>query len=232
MAISGTVTRSTMGKVTISLLQPRQYPAFMRYQAKRLAKEIVAADFKHAAVKQVIGGNLDKLFTLLQKETQSLKKQYLKFTKEWATKRFAIMQARNKWTLQQWYDEYAIKYTMKEVMGKMEPTIDFNAMKRDDVMYRAMLKEQDECRYTVSDGLEKYVSKELTNATNHYLNSIEKLAWRIDQRGLNQDKITVKNSHMGVNIDTILTDGEQTVHAFTIVARGEIRRPHYRYLIK
>jgi hypothetical protein len=35
-----------------------------------------------------------------------------------------------------------------------------------------------------------------------------------------------------VNIDMTLTDGEKTVKAFTIIAEGQIQRPHYRYLVK
>ena len=37
---------------------------------------------------------------------------------------------------------------------------------------------------------------------------------------------------IGVNIESIITDGTKTVRAWTIVAEGEIQRPHYRYLIK
>jgi len=69
-------------------------------------------------------------------------------------------------------------------------------------------------------------------AEKHYDESINKLAYRIEQKGLNIDKIYVQTSHIGVNINTILTDGEKTVKAFTIIASGDIQRPHYRYLIK
>jgi hypothetical protein len=37
---------------------------------------------------------------------------------------------------------------------------------------------------------------------------------------------------VGVNFETTLSDGEKIVRAFTIVASGEIQKPHYRYLIK
>ena len=47
-----------------------------------------------------------------------------------------------------------------------------------------------------------------------------------------ETKLKVKTSHIGVNIDTILSDGEKQVREITIVASGEIQRPHYRYLIK
>jgi hypothetical protein len=46
------------------------------------------------------------------------------------------------------------------------------------------------------------------------------------------EKLVVETSHIGVNINTTLTDGEKTVRAFTIIASGEIQRPHYRYLVK
>jgi hypothetical protein len=81
-------------------------------------------------------------------------------------------------------------------------------------------------------GKDKYIAKEIKKAVLHYENSIVKLAYRIEKKGLNLDKITVKTSHIGVNINTWITDGEQTVHAYTIIASGEIQRPHYRYLIK
>jgi len=45
-------------------------------------------------------------------------------------------------------------------------------------------------------------------------------------------KLKVQTSHIDVNIDTTLTDGEKTIKAFTILAEGAIQRPHYRYLIK
>jgi hypothetical protein len=37
---------------------------------------------------------------------------------------------------------------------------------------------------------------------------------------------------VGVNINITLTDGDKTVRAYTIVAEGEIQKPHYRYLVK
>ena len=62
--------------------------------------------------------------------------------------------------------------------------------------------------------------------------SIEKLAYRIEKKELDQSKLKTKTSHIGVNIETVLTDGEKTVRAWTIIASGMIQRPHYRYLVK
>ena len=69
-------------------------------------------------------------------------------------------------------------------------------------------------------------------AEQHYENSIQKLAARIEKKGLNTENLSVLTSHVGVNINTTLTDGIKTVRAFTIIAEGPIQRPHYRYLIK
>jgi len=78
----------------------------------------------------------------------------------------------------------------------------------------------------------EFIDNMVKNAEVHYNQSIQKLAIRIEKKGLNIDKLEVKTAHVGVNIETTLTDGEKTVRAFTIVASGIVQRPHYRYLIK
>ena len=70
------------------------------------------------------------------------------------------------------------------------------------------------------------------NALSHYENSILKLALRIEQKELNQDKLEMVTSHIDVNISTTITDGDKSVKAWTIIAEGPIQRPHYRYLVK
>lgn len=84
----------------------------------------------------------------------------------------------------------------------------------------------------VRNGLEVYLAKAEKAAIAHYHNSIQKLALRIVAKGLNLDNLEVKTYHIGVNIETTLTDGEKTVRAFTIIAGGPVQKPHYRYLIK
>jgi hypothetical protein len=79
---------------------------------------------------------------------------------------------------------------------------------------------------------EQYIGKEVKYAEMHYTNSIVKLADRISKKGLNMEVIEIKDASVGVNINTTITDGVKTVRAYTIVAEGEIQRPHYRYLIK
>jgi hypothetical protein len=66
----------------------------------------------------------------------------------------------------------------------------------------------------------------------HYLNSIEKLAHRIKSYGLDECKLKLETTYIDQNISTLLTDGNKTIKAFTILAWGQIQKPHYRYLIK
>ena len=61
---------------------------------------------------------------------------------------------------------------------------------------------------------------------------LKKLAFRIEQKGLNTDNLKLSSSHVGVNFETAITDGTKTVRAFTIIASGPVQRPHYRYLVK
>ena len=79
---------------------------------------------------------------------------------------------------------------------------------------------------------EKFVETSLNKAEDHYQSSIIKLAYRIVAKGLDINNLQFTNSHVGVNIDTIISDGEKQVKAQTICAWGLIQRPHYRYLVK
>jgi len=146
-----------------------------------------------------------KLTEILKKETETLKIQYVEMTEKWAVKEFEC--------LRQWANDYnAGKFGFGEASKKY---------------YRLP-------HYIVNSNgrVEQHIEKMVKNAVEHYEFSIEKLAARIEKKGLNQDNLKTVTSHIGVNIETTLTDGNKTVRAFTIIAEGEIQRPHYRYLIK
>jgi hypothetical protein len=142
---------------------------------------------------------------LLKKETESLKIQYLEMTKKWAEKEFYI--------LRKWATDYnAGKFGFGESSKKY---------------YRLPY-------YIVNSNgkVEQHVNEMEKIAIEHYEFSIEKLAERIIKKGLNQDNLKIVTSHIGVNIETTINDGNKTVRAFTIIAEGEIQKPHYRYLVK
>lgn len=174
---------------------------------------------------------MKKLIETLKSETATLKAQYIEMTKVWAEaqvirnnerlKRFnhahpesARYRDENSMCLSHWTQEQkdAIIY-LSEAEYHQEQKFKWNtpAWKFDRV---------------------KFVTRMEKDAEAHYEQSILKLAARIEKKGLNQKNLTTVTGHVGVNIETTLTDGEKTVRAWTIIASGLIQRPHYRYLIK
>jgi hypothetical protein len=149
--------------------------------------------------------DMTNLTELLKKETETLKVQYIAMTEKWAISEFN--------NLREWVKEYK---TGKFGFGAAE---------------RRYFKLPFHVTNSAST-VEQYVEKVVKNAELHYQTSIEKLAARIETKGLNVNNLTTVTSHIGVNIETTLTDGSKTVRAFTIIAGGPVQKPHYRYLIK
>jgi len=148
---------------------------------------------------------MNTLIEILKKETETLRVQYVSMTEKWAANEFQ--------TLRQWAADYCVgKFGFGEASKKYHK-----------LPY-----------YIVNSNgtVEQYTQAMVKNANEHYEFSILKLAARIEKKGLNVDALKVSTSHIGVNIESVLTDGEKTVRAFTIIAAGEVQRPHYRYLIK
>lgn len=156
---------------------------------------------------------MKNLIDILTSETKSLKAQYIQFTDEWANQEF--------YRLRQWLKDFGAwereNYAKKEMRNE----------------YYRKQKIKASIPYEVfANKIEQFVEKQIKNAEKHYTQSIAKLALRIEQKQLNINNLKAVTSHIGVNIDTTLTDGEKVVRAFTIIANGEINRPHYRYLIR
>lgn len=145
------------------------------------------------------------LTEILKRETESLKAQYVEMTEKWAVQEFEY--------LRKWAADYN-----KGKFGFGEASKKYHRLPY----------------YIVNSNgkVEQHVEKMVKDAVKHYNSSIQKLAGRIEKKGLNQEKLTTVTSHIGVNIETTLTDGNKTVRAFTIIAEGAVQRPHYRYLIK
>ena len=153
---------------------------------------------------------MNTLIDILKVETETLKIQYISMVKEWAYKEFE--------RIEELSETYQARGSMKD-MGL-------------DNYYSAQ-KFLHRLGYSIlQNGVEKYVELSEKKAVEHYILSIEKLALRIEAKGLNLENLSVMTSHIGVNIETVLTDGNKQVKAFTIIASGKIQKPHYRYLIK
>lgn len=77
----------------------------------------------------------------------------------------------------------------------------------------------------------EFIELKKEEANQYYESTVLKLATRIREIGFNIDNLTLKSSHVDVNFETWISDGEKTYQAFTIIASGPVQRPHYRYLI-
>lgn len=174
---------------------------------------------------------MEKLIELLKNETKSLKEQYIQKTIEWAEKRFYLSVEQTTWKEVKWAEFLNIPTSIANPGTSMEFVTFYSGFynsKTSKIYYK--LRNQ---AYSIKQiGKDKYINKEVNSAILHYDNSIDKLADRISRKNLNQDNLHLLTSHIGVNIETTITDGEKKVSAYTIIAEGEIQRPHYRYLIK
>jgi len=174
---------------------------------------------------------LDKLIKILTIETQSLKAQYIEKIETWAKSYYSLLEVRKTWNEVNWCEYLGLTPEVKNPNSSLQflgfPNNFYNS--KISKRYYSM---RDDIRLILGLGLSKYMDKERNKAILHYENSILKLADRIMKKGLNVDNLKVVTSHIGVNIETTLTDGIKTVRAFTIIAEGIVQCPHYRYLIK
>lgn len=156
---------------------------------------------------------MKNLKEILKSETESLKNQFIDFTKNYAINEYNNLVSMT-------YDEVNEKWGYFDFKWNRY----FQSKKSYSIWHKIS-----NMKYL---GLEVYVNKAIEEAKNHYEISIEKLVLRIEKKELNIDTLKCTTSHIGRNIETTLTDGKKIVRAFTIIAEGEIQKPHYRYLIK
>jgi hypothetical protein len=174
---------------------------------------------------------MENLINILKTETETLKVQYIAKTKEWARDQFDSIMERSGWTSLQWCNYFGLTPEVYN-KGMMSEYKSFPRGFYNTKQSREYSNFKDKAYKIKNIGVEGFMLAEEKKAELHYEGSIVKLANRIEKKGLNVDKLVVETSHIGVNINTTLTDGEKTVKAFTIIASGEIQRPHYRYLVK
>ena len=171
------------------------------------------------------------LIQILQKELESLRVQYIQMTENWANGYFAICLERNEWTEEDWAIHLGIETRIANE-GRGNEFVTFYKGFWNTKQSSTYFRQRQEALNIVRMGIDKYVEKERKRAENNFQASVEKLAARIEKKGLDQSKLVVETAHLDVNITTTLTDGEQTVKAWTIIASGPVQRPHYRYLVK
>lgn len=174
---------------------------------------------------------METLIEKLKKETTGLKEQYLKKTEDWVKTYFTTCVAQSTWKDADWCNYYGMTPRIAN-KGRASEFFTFPSGFHNTKESVKHYKKVHVIRTIASKGLDSLMQRELNNANLHYEDSIIKLASKISDKGLNEEKIIVKDSSVGVNINTTITDGVKTIRAFTIFADGEIQKPHFRYLIK
>ena len=172
------------------------------------------------------------LINTLKNETAGLKKQYLEMTAEWAIAEFDRINEMNSWSIEKWAKWLNVPVRFVEPKFRQEGYYTFEKGFYNTKAAGTYDRKLNEVRRVVGNGRNAFLLKAMSNAEAHYENSIEKLAYRIQQKELNVEDLKMVTSHIGVNIETTMTDGNKTVRAWTIIAGGPVQRPHYRYLVK
>ncbi len=167
-------------------------------------KKVITFDKTNNKTNNKMENKMEKIIQSLKESTKSLKDQFLKFNEVWAEKEF--------FRIKEWIDDYR---------NERIP------------MDKNMRKYYNLPSYLIRDITpENHIEISRKKSIIHYESSIVKLAVRIKKYDLNSDRLIITSSHIGVNLDCTLTDGEKTIRAFTIIASGDIQKPHYRFLIK
>ena len=179
---------------------------------------------------------MKELIAILKTELEPLRMKYLSLTEKYITNVWKHNQRLIKESWEYWYKNFNLPIEIKEQYNyatmKKEKKVVLVRGAYNTKKYFDMIKARNKVIDLDRIGLNDFTEKTMNNAKQHYENSIEKLAYRIKKKGLNISKLKATTSYIDVNISTILTDGEKTVRAWTIIASGSIQRPHYRYLIK
>lgn len=176
---------------------------------------------------------MKNLVNTLRTATEELKNRYFESVKGWSAKEYETIIARLYWGPVEWCKFFGIEPRIEESRykpGKKEIFYPRNFYNTS--LSRDLYREQEKARKMGNLTAEQYIAKELERAGKHYEDSLLKLAFRIEKKGLNIEALKVSSGFVGVNFEATITDGEKTVRAFTIIASGPIQRPHYRYLIK
>jgi hypothetical protein len=176
--------------------------------------------------------------------TQVLKEKYIIATKEWATKKFKQMQDLEGWTFKQWCEDYNIKLETVyyrfgsrvragESIEGAELREEIDRKEYNGKKYYRMQDAIRENKRTVAAGYKAYEDGKVNEAKRHYADSVMKLSYRIMEKSMDINKMKVVTASIDRNIDTTISDGVNTVKAFTIIAAldSTLVRPHYRYLV-
>lgn len=178
------------------------------------------------------------LSTMFFEQTKELKSTYLTTVKNWAYKNYSLNKEKEKWQIEQWLELIGVKPVYREVDAVKEGkyiklTIPHYPTGFHNTHHAKLLDKlkKDVARFK-NMTLDDYLDLEVKTAEKHYNNSILKLTERIKNEQLDLQNIKLSSSNIKENFETFITDGNKKIKAYTIIASGEVQKPHYRYLIK
>lgn len=124
------------------------------------------------------------LINTITEQTQELKIKFLEQTEEWTKKEIErLINVSEKYKTSKHYSEENGYISERKAYNEICLGNDFK--------YRPKTQEI-------------WINKQIDNAKKHYENSVEKLAYRIIEKGLDKNKIELKTGHVGVNLETTL----------------------------
>ncbi len=239
--VFGKVTQKNDGKISISIDGRNLNSYKVNDHATQIANEIVASGFNHPAITSMQSDD-QGLIQILALHTADLKTTYIQNCIEWAAEQYYKAKILASLSQQELCVSYGIKFHYVNQYGSQILVVDGTEWNRKTTRteeeasnaakwagIRARVSKAKDITYI---GQDKFIQKAEKAAVEHYESSLSKLAARIEKKGLDVSKMDVVKSGIGVNINITLSDGVKSVKAWTIVASGEIQRPHYRYLVK
>lgn len=228
--IYGTVTLKNDGKVSVSMPYSNKYntSAAERYQAKQLAMAIVAADFKHEAVNSLTIANTNGLVARLKAETVELLEGYIERTKKFAKQSYDWALSHASFTNVMYGEKYGL-------VERKEPIRMHDGRIVTHKLSQLAEKTRTQVVVILAYTAEQYEARQVKMATQHYNDSIEKLALKLNRKGIKDDtEMTMKSTSVGINLETIIHHEGTITTARTIFAAEDsvLVSPHYRYLVK
>lgn len=172
--------------------------------------------------------NTKAIYKKLHKLSTSFKKTYIEKVDKFERKRvsFILEKYGHLKTLKMCYDQYGEEVVKKNHRGE-DHTVTVIPKHIEETYYEVL-----KLNRLIKEGhLEQHFEKNIKKAEKTFESKLLKLSLRLSDKEFT-NKVEIKSASVGVNFEATLVEGDKTVSAYTIIAEGEIQRPHYRYLIK
>lgn len=174
---------------------------------------------------------MNTLKQTLTEQTTELKNQFIEDTKLFAYREFNRMKKVLGMTEEQRLDYFGIPWEYKKYHYSGDDL--HISIKNYNKSYYSFRDKIDKYHKIINSAYKAFEDKEVHKAVLHYLCSVDKLVYRLEQKGLiNGSPFNVTTAKIGINLEITITHDNQITKAKTIYAAGEINCPHYRYLVK